>query len=191
MAAIVPPKDLNEIRVTADEVKNIIGAWTRDVFPVMELIEAYDGFSVRSKGEHLLEIVSKEEMPYSSGQTCTKSGLIKLREDYYMDACDGNCEGRFTAAHELGHHILHKGVTLQRVADGIELPADYCPEVQADSFACELLIDHEYLKQNLGKHGLAAIAERYRLPVQKLFEHVQRLMENGELAAIQLEMKFS
>lgn len=53
-----------------------------------------------------------------------------------------------TLAHELGHFLLHDGITLglARVGGAEQIPI-YCdPEWQASAFAGEFLVDHDLIR---------------------------------------------
>jgi Zn-dependent peptidase ImmA (M78 family) len=189
LANLVAPLTLSDIRNRTDSRRNLISIKNNQVFPVMEFIEIYDVLYIEDTGDTMFHLGTVKSMPYSVGETDIKTGLITLREDHYERACDGDKEGLFTAAHELGHHELHKGGPLHRLDLGsIIISDDYCPEIQADSYACELMIDSEYLKKNHKKIGLAAISEKFRVPLNKLSEHVIRMMEHGDIAAVQGEL---
>ena len=94
------------------------------------------------------EILSKEELGKNHGLTNLKSGKIFIREDVYKGACHGAGRDRLTVAHELGHFLLHDGITLglARVRSDEHIPV-YCdPEWQATAFAGEFLMDHDVIK---------------------------------------------
>lgn len=92
---------------------------------------------------------------------------------------------RFTIAHELGHHIMHrdlidgtvhvdKGFTLWR--DGLAAQGTDLIEMQANAFASELLMPRQFLStiegiENLDiddDAGMKALAKRYRVSVAAL-----------------------
>ncbi|WP_299142770.1 ImmA/IrrE family metallo-endopeptidase [uncultured Dialister sp.] len=89
------------------------------------------------------EIVEKSKMGNKHGETDPDHHLIRIREDVYKGACNGNGRDRFTIAHEIGHLLFHQemNITLCRVeGNNKERPKVYeDPEWQADVFAGELL----------------------------------------------------
>ncbi|PWL03705.1 ImmA/IrrE family metallo-endopeptidase [Hallerella porci] len=93
------------------------------------------------------EIVPKSKMA-EEGITFTGLHCIKIREDVYINACQGDGRARFTIMHEIGHFILHDPtrVALCRLAPGERLRAFEDPEWQADTFAAEFLMDLDLIK---------------------------------------------
>lgn len=94
------------------------------------------------------EVLTKEELGRNHGLTDPRSGKIFIREDVYEGACRGNGRDRLTIAHELGHFLLHDGITLGLARVGVDesIPT-YCdPEWQASAFAGEFLMDHDIIK---------------------------------------------
>ncbi|SAL25695.1 hypothetical protein AWB73_01932 [Caballeronia turbans] len=82
---------------------------------------------------------------YAEGMTVHRENCIYLRADVYAGACSGNGRDRFTAAHELGHYLLHKneGMSFPRRSDASTKV--YCDsEWQANTFAREFLADLRY-----------------------------------------------
>lgn len=130
------------------EVKYIDIIWLMEyVFP-----------EVFKKDHFSFEIRTKEEMGQNHGLTNPQSGKIYLREDIYERACQGAGRDRFTAAHELGHFLLHDDVDigLARVSKDEHLPP-YCdPEWQANAFAGEFLMDHDVIR-NMTPDEIASI----------------------------------
>lgn len=83
------------------------------------------------------EIIKKEEMREEYAVTNTLRNVIKVRQDVYERAINGNPRDRFTLCHELGHFFLHRAETLE-FARGY-IPLCHQPEHQANVFAAELL----------------------------------------------------
>lgn len=89
-----------------------------------------------------LEVCERHEMGDDHGQTDPSDRLIKLRIDVYDGMCRGSGRDRFTAAHELGHLMLHGQVPVySRAGWGSTTPIYMNSEWQADNFASALLID--------------------------------------------------
>lgn len=103
---------------------------------------------VLKKYNFSMEVLPKEEMGKNHGLTDTRTGKIYIREDVYDGACRNNGRDRLTLAHEVGHFLLHAGITpgLARTAPGEKVPC-YCdPEWQATAFAGEFLMDHDVIR---------------------------------------------
>lgn len=81
-------------------------------------------------------------MPDKEGETFPSLNTIKIREDVYEKATQGDGRARFTILHEVGHLLMHDNdrVALCRKSDNVPLKTYEDPEWQADAFAGELLI---------------------------------------------------
>lgn len=127
------------LREFAIEFRKIFGLEKELFFPVVRFIEwilpelGYD-----------YEIVSTKEMGNAYGVTHTGMRVMKIREDVYVGAVNGNPRDRFTLCHELGHFLLH---TPERVsfARGY-VPAYMNPEWQANVFAGELMAPYNLVR---------------------------------------------
>ena len=95
-----------------------------------------------------LEIVDSEEMADLCGETIPAERKIRLNEDIYLKAFDGDGYARFCVAHEIAHLLLHdmKSISLCRLQEGKKLITYKDPEWQADAFAGELLMYHPLIK---------------------------------------------
>lgn len=128
------------------------------VFPV--IFKKY-GFS--------FEIMPQEVMGSNHGLTNPQLGQVFIREDVYDGACTGVGRDRLTITHELGHFLLHDGVTLglARTMDDESIPT-YCdPEWQATAFAAEFLMDHDVIShltvdEIVDRCGVSFDAARYQ-----------------------------
>jgi Zn-dependent peptidase ImmA (M78 family) len=88
-----------------------------------------------------LEIVPVEEMGNKHGETYPSKNLIRIREDVYLRAIEGEGRDRLTIAHEIGHLFMHEddSIALCRLAPNEKLKPYEDPEWQADAFGGELL----------------------------------------------------
>lgn len=77
-------------------------------------------------------------------------GELIIREDVYLALTDptnyGHGRARFTIAHEIGHLILHEGVTLNRQIKMKTHKVYEDSEWQADTFSAELLMPSHMCK---------------------------------------------
>ncbi|MGN6279869.1 MAG: ImmA/IrrE family metallo-endopeptidase [Sphingomonas sp.] len=84
--------------------------------------------------DYLFCVMPDEDMPGMDGITAVGSFTICLSEHTYVDLCQGMPEARLTAAHELGHLILHsqqQPALARRTFNDDRVD----PEWQADRFA--------------------------------------------------------
>lgn len=83
------------------------------------------------------------------------SGMIKREGDgfvCFVDASEPSVRQRFTAAHELGHFVLHKDMIGDTHSDNYLLRADGFngyQETQANTFAADLLMPRELIEQKM------------------------------------------
>ena len=134
-----------KIRAFTKYVRELCGMTDRLYFPVVEFLEIIlpnliDDFTY--------EIVEHSEMPDKEGETIPSLNTIKIREDVYEKATQGDGRARFTILHEVGHLLMHDNdrVALCRKSDKAPLKAYEDPEWQADVFAGELLIAEHLVK---------------------------------------------
>lgn len=89
-----------------------------------------------------MEVVEKEVMPKNYAEFHPETKCIRVQQDVYDGAADGNPRDRFTLAHEIGHLYLHRPgkIAMARSINKEKIPAYKCPEWQANTFAGELLV---------------------------------------------------
>lgn len=94
------------------------------------------------------QILSKEEMGRDHGLTYPDAGIICIREDVYIGACEDNGRDRFTILHEAGHLVLHTGVSLARSTSNGNHAWYEDSEWQANAFAAEFLMPVDEILQH-------------------------------------------
>lgn len=146
MEFVAQPMSRSDIRDLAKLVRKLQGSEKKVYFDIMLFLEntlpqIITGFT--------LSIGTKEEMGECHGLTFPGKNEIRLREDVYMGAIEGKGRDRLTAAHELGHLLIHskENVAFART-ETKKIPPYMNPEWQADAFGGELLIPYD-LTQNL------------------------------------------
>lgn len=143
----VQPLSRQDIRCYAKGLREMLRLSEVKYIDIIRLME-YIFPKVFKKDNYSFEIRTKEEMGQNHGLTDPRAGKIYLREDIYERACRGAGRDRFTAAHELGHFLLHDDVDVgfARISKNEYLPP-YCdPEWQANAFAGEFLMDHDVIR---------------------------------------------
>jgi len=107
---------------------------------VLEVLpELLDGFE--------LQVCERHEMGDLHGETEPSNRIIRLRSDVYDGMCRGVGRDRFTAAHELGHLMLHSMAPTFARRSSRGAKAYCCSEWQADTFASAFLIEEEALQR--------------------------------------------
>ncbi|MDY6019174.1 MAG: ImmA/IrrE family metallo-endopeptidase [Anaerococcus sp.] len=135
---IADPLSRKDIRKMAYRFRELFGFENEMYFPIVQVIEF-----LSSKGEFNLEICTVEEMGTKYGETIPSENTIKLREDIYDNACDGDGFSRSTCSHELLHWLKHgeETVSFCRKEDDLRKRRAYeDPEWQANCFSGELLV---------------------------------------------------
>lgn len=97
------------------------------------------------------------------------SGMIKRENDgfvCYVDSTEPSVRQRFTAAHELGHFVLHRDKIGETHSDNYMLRADGFngyQETQANSFAADLLMPRDLIERKMmeGITSVAALAKTF------------------------------
>lgn len=185
--AVQTPLSIERIRDTAAEFRKMLKLKKQQPFPTLRLLEYLNNVNAE-KDKETLRIVEDEELPQAHGTYSIDHGIVTLRNSCYRGALNGDPECLFTTNHEFAHFILHSQSILHRMDPSFEVPDEMCPEVQADSFAIELTIDHEYLRKCLRRQPADSVADKYQIPRQKLDEHIARLVKAGLLEGQQLSL---
>lgn len=136
---IVEPLSRKDIREMAYRLRELFGFEKEMKFPIVQVIEY-----LANIGELNLEICTINEMGTKYGETIPSENLIKLREDIYDKACEGEGFARSTCAHELGHWLIghsEETVSFCRKEDDLRQRRAYeDPEWQANCFSGELFV---------------------------------------------------
>lgn len=163
---IVPPLSWESIGTQTERLRQRFGLNDTKNFPIMTVLEKILDQKLDSVR---LEIKSISEMGNAEGYTDPQGDFIRLREDVYENAWKGEGRARFTAAHELGHWILHTNTPLARARDDENIPAFRLSEPQANQFAGRLLIPAKFIGPEdtpmtvMMNHGVSSKAAIVRL----------------------------
>lgn len=139
----VPARSEAEIFKLAHTVRADLKIFA-DEFPIIEFLEfgmseLFDGF--------VFEVGTMMQMGSNHGLTIPAENVIRLREDVYLRCCEGQGRDRFTAAHELGHYLMHRNAPIRfHRAEAGRLPAYMDSEWQANRFAGGLLMPEHLMR---------------------------------------------
>lgn len=128
----------------ANRLREIFGLEEAMEFPIVKVMEF-----LSNKRTLNLEICTVDEMGSKFGETISSENSIKLREDIYEKACDGDGFSRSTCSHELLHWIRHREETVSfcRKEEDLKNRRAYeDPEWQANCFSGELLVPKHLVK---------------------------------------------
>ncbi len=145
-SVIAKPLSRRAVRQIALELREIFDYTNTPYFPIVRFVELILP-SIIPEFTFIVEPI--ETMGDCLGLTFPEENCMKIREDVYINAINGNGRDRFTIAHELGHYILHKSqnVSLARTVNKkIEPFRD--PEWQANTFAAEFLIPQNLIAES-------------------------------------------
>lgn len=138
---IVPAQSAARIHDLADKIRDAFIEASQTYFPIVEFLELA---LCRMLPDFVLQVRERHEMGPLEGMVVAGQSSLALRVDVYEDACRGVGRARFTAAHELGHFLMHRHVALARTAsDGTKIFCD--SEWQADTFAGGLLMSRRHV----------------------------------------------
>lgn len=166
----VPPQSRSSIRTLVNSLRGTFRI-SGPYFPIMEVIEfalpqILPGFE--------LEIGDVNEMGGTHGLTYPQESRLILREDVYDGALAGNGRDRMTAAHELGHLLLHKNIAFARSVPGVEIRAFESSEWQAKCFSGELLVPATHISvfkqmsvEDVARTcGVSVVAAQYQVNIK-------------------------
>jgi len=162
----VPPLSWDQIGATANNLRQRLQLQDEAYFPVMDVLERIMDHQV--EGFHLLA-GDRQEMGNAEGYTSPDGSFIMLREDVYDAAWAGDPRARFTAAHELGHWMMHTDIPLARALPEENVKPFMLSEPQANQFAAELLMPARFFVVGEGaqavrnRHGVSHEAACNRL----------------------------
>lgn len=142
-----------EIRTCANKLRKLLGyelkcaIYPSILFDQLSIYFANQGLSFNYQ---ILPDDDKLFGLFDEAMTDMQTGTIYIKESIMKQACDmSNRRSIFTLMHELGHYLLHyvqSDVKFKRVSSSTVVPA-YCdPEWQADTFASELLMPFDAVK---------------------------------------------
>ncbi len=132
------PTSRRRIEDYANQIRERCGFQDTKCFPIMHFLEIV---LARFFPDMSLVIVEPEDMPFKEAETVPGQSLIRIRQDVYDAATEGNGRARFTIAHEVGHFLMHTpdSIVLCRMETGTAMKAYEDPEWQANTFAGYLL----------------------------------------------------
>ena len=135
------PLSRKNIQDIAMQLRKMLGFEKDPFFPIVHFIE----WVMANPDVGMdFEILTEEEMNDTYGMMNTGSNVMRIREDVYNRAVQGNPRDRFTLCHELGHYLLHQPECISYARGSI--PAYRNPEWQANTFAAELMAPYDLVK---------------------------------------------
>lgn len=139
------PVSRQDIRTIASVVRGWEGCTNQLFFDIVHFMEITLPQIVPA---YTFEVSSMEEMGAAHGLTYPDKAIVKIREDVYERAVDGNGRDRLTIAHELFHLLMHEdsNIVFARGNEVNDIKPYEDPEWQADAFGGELLVPHHLVQ---------------------------------------------
>lgn len=133
----------NEIRLIAKRLRKIFNI-KGYCFPIVKFL---DVVLPTIDEEFSLSIVEPDEItPGHYAITYPDTHEMVVRSDVYEKAINGDGRSRFTLAHELFHYLFHTANHIRFARANEEIPFYIKPEWQANTFAAELLVPMDLVK---------------------------------------------
>lgn len=167
---IAEPLSRKDIREMAYKLRETFGFEKEMDFPIVQVMEY-----LSNNGAFDLEICTADEMGTKYGETIPSENLIKLREDIYDKACEGDGFSRSTCGHEFFHWLKHSEETVsfcRKEEDLSKRRAYEDPEWQANCFSGELfvsknLVEGMIVDEIVEKCGVTRSMAHYQLEKYK------------------------
>lgn len=171
----VSPMTEVEIEDHADALRGIFGFDKSGRIAMVRLLELFEEWLP----DYIFHVLPDEEMPGLDGFTGNEDCEICLSESTYFALNQGDPHARHTAAHELGHLLLHcKMPTAFAFRSSYDRKVD--PEWQADHFADVFLMPAE----GVGVcQSVEEVAEKYSVPLERARIRVNELVRKQRAAA--------
>jgi len=146
MVVFAEPIQRIRLRAISVKLRELSGYSDELYFPIVKFVEhkmpkLFRGFNLEIKEKAYFS-------PNTHGETSVEEQVIRIREDVYIGAINGNGRDRMTMAHEVGHYVLlvAKGIKFYRTFEETEIEAFRDPEWQAKALAGELLCPFNLIK---------------------------------------------
>lgn len=147
----VAPKSRSDIEHYAYAWRDALGVSSQCQAP--DMIALLENELPKLFGDFALIAKQDQQMDGAEGYTeFEPTPRIVLSDTSYLDAANGKGRGRWTAAHELGHLVLHKGAVPFERATGLytkmaKLRVFESAEWQANAFAAGFLMPEHLVRE--------------------------------------------
>lgn len=131
------PMSRQKIREITKKLRELFKIDNSVEFPIVKNMEYL--FSGLDENDYTLLVCEKNEMGDNYAVTIPSEKIIKIREDVYKKACEGNPRHLFTMSHEFGHVVFHSNTTIALARGDEQVKPFEDPEWQANTFAAELM----------------------------------------------------
>lgn len=162
------------IRSIAHQLRDISNSISGSATDCFDIIYCLDVILPRLDANFSLEVCEQSEMGENHGLMIPHQNKIKIRDDIFSRAIQGQGRDRFTLAHELGHYLLHRNMGLAFRTKPNSLILYQNIEWQANCFAGELLVDSRRICSSMKissvakAFGVSIPAAEYQLRQLKL-----------------------
>lgn len=106
-----------------------------------------------------------------------QSGILNFDEKIvHLNRADHAFRQRFTAAHELGHFLMHKDLGEKHIERRSPILGDKeWYEKEADAFAAHLLVPLHFLKKELSVETVRSLSKKYQVSEDVIGYQLKRI----------------
>lgn len=176
----VAPRTRQDVRDEAhlliDRVRRATGA-SSTPFPICGLIELWGAECGSRTGIDVpnFDVVEPDELPHGDAEFDPLSNLIRIDRTVWDAASDGDADGRWVLAHEVGHVVLQHYAAAGLYRDEHTfVNADTDSEHQSNRFADELMMDSREI--DIHADGYGAIKARFRVTEAMAIRRIRGLV---------------
>lgn len=149
------PISRQELRAIANSFRKALGLEQVIMFPIVQVLEVLH--QIIKDDDFFFECVQDDYFErgihacYYPNENC-----IRINENVYLSACNGNGRDRMTIAHEIAHLLLFRvcGMQFSRCFGTQKVEAFQDPEWQAKCLAAEIMIP-SHLVRDMDAHVIA------------------------------------
>ncbi|MBQ6907176.1 MAG: hypothetical protein IJQ28_02250 [Clostridia bacterium] len=146
MTYIAEPIQRAELRALAKKIRKLWQVEDRLYIPVITILEKVMPLLFPPFSYEYVPIEDFSDKKH--GETDIVNHIVRIREDVYYGAIEGNGRDRMTVMHEIVHYILLVicGVKFERNFDNKDVITYRDPEWQAKALAGEIMCPHDKIK---------------------------------------------
>lgn len=175
LSRVAQPRTREELEELAWRARGSLGLFPDEYVPMVQLIEhvlpnLIDGFEMR--------VAEQDKLGPAEAITHESRPIITFSERTYEALCQDRPRPRMTAAHELGHLLLHTGQSAYAFTRRYDARVD--PERQADIFAAAFLMPEcaflrvRSIEEAMKKFGVTRDAATCRARTLRMWHLVNR-----------------
>lgn len=143
---IVQRRTRLEIERLAEMVRAVVGLQPNDRVSMTTVLEHVMPVLLGDEG-YAFVVRADKDMIGAEALTHQAKPVIYFKDSSYESLVQGDPRARFTAAHELGHAMLHSGAHVKYARQATYKSDEVNPEWQADCFAAAFLMPEKAFRE--------------------------------------------